>query len=70
MKDQLIISNIINWSLAGNSRSDLISLVRIHSDKKLTNVEVDELIQHSKKALQESVSTDVQQTINLLVLLN
>src|SRR4051812_1596184 len=67
MNDQTIINKTINWSLQGNSRLDLIGLIRTHTGKKLTNIEIDDLIQRSKQVLAESVSTDSNQIINIHV---
>jgi len=60
-----LIKKIINWSLAGNGRTDIIDLVRSHSLEHITNAECDHLIKQSKQVLEQTVSKDAQQTVTI-----
>lgn len=60
-----LINKIMNWSLTGCSRTEIIELAKLHSTDSLTNVECDELIRQSKELLKQTSSTDIRQQVNI-----
>lgn len=62
-----LVKKIINFSLAGNSRLDIVALIKQHSLDHLTDLECTRLISKSKEALKQTVSIDLKQVITIHV---